>query len=295
MALFAPPAFSEIDFSKPQPFDGMPQKEAPIPGVATEYILRQKFRMSRNAYDAAGPMPLNTKHYLYPDYLLVEEGPRRNSGVGDIVEFEQTYAQIPATHYEFPQISYNFIGTTIAIPPGANNPTLVTRNRKSRGVKSMVRYDYFLVPNPGGAPIATLDPLTGDNYNVSGPGDIEDILEMQYVFQNTIGGATYGGIFLATDQLNLAASALPTWPTSEQYQAMIADALQNKWNATVTIVKLFPTSTLAGAPIPNAGHMAGVVDVANSPRGGLLPAEVSRTDRWMGNIWQRATRYVQAW
>ena len=292
---FANPPFIDGDWSQPKS-SGFPEFEAPIPGVPAEYLFTQKWQISRNALDAnpgAFPTPLNTPHPIYTKYVLVEEGPRRGIG-GAFVETIRKYAQPPATHFDWNMFGYNFIGMTVAIPPGANNPTLATRPRRSWTVKSRIQYDYFLVPVTGGPPNNYTDPITGAQVAIKTPGDIPDILDMQYCFQNTVGGALLGGILLETDSLNLAASALPTVPSSEQYQAMLSDALQNGWNATTSIIKLFPTSTLSGGPPPNAGHMAGTIDTANSVFGGIIPVEPSRVDRWMGNIYQRATRYVLA-
>lgn len=286
------PSFSDGSWQTAKP-SGAPVKESPIPGLPDELVLTQKFQMSRDAYDAAGPVPYNTAHYIYPDFLLVDVGPRRDIYGGN-VEFDAKYAKLPPTHYEYPQFPFNTIGMTTAYPPGANNPVLITRNRRVYPVTSRVQYDYFLVPNVlRGNPIANFDPILGNTVNLQSPGDIPSILDMQYVAQNTLNGALLGGLVTTVDSLNLAASDIPTWPTSEQYQAMIADALTNGWNATVTVVVLFATSTLAGVP-PNSGHMAGTVDTVHSTQGGLIPVERSRIDRWMGNIWQRATRYVLA-
>jgi hypothetical protein len=273
--------FQDGDLSVAKPVNGLPEFEAPLPGVATEVLLTQKWQMNRNAYDAAGPLPLNTPHPIYPAFVLAEEGPRRGIG-GPVVEFVRTYAKVPPSHFDWPDFTYTFVGTTIAI---GNPATFITRDPKAWKVKSQVRYDYFLVPSVG-----IVDPITGDVVNINSPGDIQQILDMQYVIQNTINGQLLGGIILATNTLNVAGAVIPTYPTSDQYNAQMADALANGWNSTISKIVLFPTNTL----VPGGGHMAGTVDTANSLLGGIIPAEPSSLTRWKGNIYQRATRYVLA-
>lgn len=281
------PIFQDGDYSAADSIS-LPEFESPIPGLSDEVLFTQRWTMSRNAYDAAGPLALNTPHPVYPAYVLVEEGPRRDLS-GGMVEFVRTYAKVPPSHSDPQDTNYSFIGTTISAGGGGGiAPTLITRDRRQWKVKSKVQYNYFLVPS-----VNITDPITGDVYSINRPEDIEQILDMQYVFQNTVNGALLGGIQLATDTLNVAGSALPTFPSSDQYGTQIADALQNGWNGTVTKIVLFPTSTLAGNPL-NSGHMAGTIDTNNTVLGGIIPAEPSSITRWKGNIYQRATRYVLA-
>lgn len=268
----------------------LPEFEAPIPGDATEYVFNQNWRQFRNNYDSGGPLALNTAHPTYTSFVLVEEGPRRDIG-GAVVEFTRKYAKLPATHYDWDMFGYSFPGTLTSISGGTN----ITRPRAVRVAISRIEYDYFLVPTSGSTSVT--DPITGTTYSISSPGDIARIQDMVYCYQNTVGGALYGGITMATDILNPAGSSLPTWPTSDDYNTMVADALSNGWGGTLTKVVLFPTNTLAGGPPPTSGHMAGTIDLTSTPHsvlGGLIPAEPSRLTRWLGNYYQRATRYVLA-
>src|SRR5689334_6771643 len=124
-----------------------------------------------------------------------------------MVEFVRTYAKVPPSHFDWPDFTYTFVGTTIAVGTPA---TFITRDPKAWKVKSQVRYDYFLVPSAG-----ILDPITGDVVNINSAGDIEQILDMQYVIQNTINGQLLGGIILATNSLNVTGAVIPTWPSSD--------------------------------------------------------------------------------
>lgn len=266
----------------------LPVFSSPIPAVSTEYVLKQDFMQARNNFAA---LAFNTTHPDYPTFYLVEEGEKLDQG-GAVIRWTRTYAKVPVTHYEYQSANYSFIGMTTDAGGGA----FQTRARQNKKVTSRMQFDYFLVPSTG-----ITDPITGDIYNVTSPGDIETILEMQYVGQGTIGGAIYGGITAAVDALQLSASSVKTYPSTEQYQAQMSDALQHGWSATKAKMKAFTTSTLAGGPPPTSGHAAGVIDTANSipdgtttVQGGMLPAENSQLVRWMGNIYQRATRYVLA-
>lgn len=297
------PTWTDGNYSAARPVS-LPEFEAPIPGVATEYVFTQRWQQFRNNADTNTPgtttpssptnqAALSTPHFAYPDFVLVEEGPRRDLS-GGVVESLRKYAKVPATHYEWESYSYPFIGLTTSF--GGSPPTYVTRSRKAWKVTSRVQYDYFLV----GA--NSTDPITGKTYTLlSGPGAIDEILDMQYVFQNTVNGALFGGTQMATDGLNVAGSALPTWPTSQQYAGMMSDALQNGWaGATMAKAVLYPTDTLAGSP-PSSGHMAGTINVsASTPgsgvsvAGGIIVAEPSTLTRWLGNIYVRTTRTVLA-
>jgi hypothetical protein len=72
---------------------------------------------------------------------------------------------------------------------------------------------------------------------------------------------------------------------------MVSDAIVNGWNGTLSKVVLFPTNTVGGS---GAQHMAGAIDTSNSVLGGLIVVEPGIPERWMGNIFQRVTRYVLA-
>ncbi len=88
---------------------------------------------------------------------------------------------------------------------------------------------------------------------------------------------------------------------------MIEDALANGWGSTVSVVILETGNTLAGGPPPTSGHMAGIIKTAQlgtatldngsggtSTMGGQIPIEDSKLTRFIGNIWERTTRYALA-
>jgi len=274
----------------------IPVLSSPIPGVKTEYLLTQDFVQDRASF---APKDLNSAHPYseFSTFLLVEEGERRDIG-GGLVRWTRSYAKVPDTHYDWEMTNYSFIGLTGS--GGVNVPTIQGRNRSSRQVKSRLQFDYFLVPSTG-----VTDPiLGGDPFDISDPGDIPKVWAMQYVFQAAFHGAVFGGIFYPTDVLNGASSSSPTWPTLEQYQGMMADALTNEWGAGVSKVILFNDYTISGTYPTLSGHYMGAVDTSTSvpattvdgthPGGGIIPIEDSRLVRWRGNIWQRITRFALA-
>ena len=64
--------------------------ERPFKDVTQELVVRQKYIQQTGTYT---PLALDTPHPLYPDAYLVDEGPRE--GVGGFYKWERTYARIP--------------------------------------------------------------------------------------------------------------------------------------------------------------------------------------------------------
>jgi hypothetical protein len=256
----------------------LPQFSSPLPNTSTEYVLQQDFMQFRANFSA---LALNTAHPssgLTPDYSafkLVAEGERRDMG-GGIVRWTRTYAKVPDNYSDWESYSYPFIGMTTLQPDG----TLITRLQQAWLVSTRLQHDFF---------------LTGTGGSYSTPGDIPIIMAQVYVFQTTWPtSAILGGIVTETQSLNPAAAVVKTWPTSEQYNAMISDALTNSWSATVSSVVLYNDNTISGPPGALTGHMAGAVNTGSSVLGGQIAVETSKIIRWQGNIWERTTRYALA-
>ena len=252
---------------------GLPVLSCPIPGDKTPYILSEEWTQLLVNSSTFTPLALDTQHPEYTGYYLVEETPMRADG--PLVRWNRIYAKPPSTHSEYETFAYSYIGRQLDI---GGSSTLV-QVRQSFRVTSRVQHDYFFC-------------ATGQTYTT--PGAIPSIVGLPYVSQASYLGATYGGITMPTDVLYLAASTSPTWPTAEQYQTMVIDALSNAWGASVSNVVIYLTSTLSGGPPATSGHMAGVIDTGSSTLGGQIPAEDSRLTRWRGNMWLRQTRYVLA-
>lgn len=255
--------------------DSLPVFSSPISGVTGEYIFKQRFKQFRNQFaqlDVGAAPPV--QHPDYPGYYIVAEGDRQEVA-GGLVVWERTYAKVPATHNEFESFGYPFIGMIQLVVGGASQ----TRTTRTWEVTSRVQHDYFVMGK------SQTDPITGRTYTPATAGDVDKILAMQYVYQASSGGITYGGVSLAVDQLNPSSASPPTIPTSEAYLTMISDAIANKWGAGVS--KIVVSSG-------GGGNLPGNILTGSSNYAGQIPARDSRISRWQGNIWLRVTRYVLA-
>lgn len=262
------------DWTVAQPVS-IPRFSSPIPATTKEYTFEQDFQQLRANFSA---LALNTPHFsagMTPDYsafLLVNEGPRQDIG-GGAVRWTRTYAKVPDSYFEPEPFAYTFIGSAVPWPGN-----VVVRGRHTNLVTSRIVHDFFLVD-----PTLSADapPIYKSEYN------IPRILGMVYCTQYTSGGTTYGGIWAAADELlDPTVNVFGTFPTPSQYQAMVADAVNNGWNATITQIITNQTTVLG---IPTT-----LVDTSLTVRGGILPAENSRLNRWRGNIFERQTRYILA-
>jgi hypothetical protein len=280
---YALPTWIDADYTVATPVS-LPVFSSPIPGDNSKYLLTQKFQQCLFDYEAAHD-DLNKPHADYPDYVLVEEGELMEIG-GGFVEWTRKYAKKPNSLDDWGTHTYNFIGLSGSTQSGVVIPN---RPRISRTVISKLVYDYFIVPSTG-----ITDPITGDVYNIAVPGDIQKIYAMQYCSQYTFpAGGVIGGIAYAVNSLNPAAASSATYPTLEDYfNTMLPNSYASGWNGIVTLLKIFNDYTFNSGT--STGHFAGAIDVAHSTLGGIIAAEDSNLTRWMGQIYQRATRFVLA-
>lgn len=297
----------------------LPVFSSPIPGVKDEVLLTQDWIWHRDAADnglvggATNPTPLNTAHPNYGSYLLVEEGPRQDMG-GGFIKSQRIYAKVPATHLDWQDFAYGFIGLS-----GTNSitaPFIPNRPRFYPGAcPSQLQFDYFIANGS-----TQTDPITGSSKAINSAGDIDKIWAMQYCSQIhlTAGSddALIGGIAYPVQALNqysgTGGTASDTVPTLEQYyQIILPDAYTNLWAATKSFQKIIGNYNFSGSAGSYTGHFGGVIANATSgtgigPRGtmggvveatilgGLIPVEDSSIDRWRGNIWVRRSRYMLA-
>ena len=179
-----------------------PMFSAPIPGVATNYVLTQPFAQKLDDFVA---LALNTPHPDYPSYLLVEESDKQYVAGGEI-RWNRKYAQIPAQHIEFGTYSYSFIGFlgrylfTNGLLTGPAH-----RERFQASSLCKVQYDYFLVAS------------ANDLLN------IPIVQESRYYWGNKDAGGNITATNLQTDYLfPHDGYAEATVPTQDDYEAMIA-------------------------------------------------------------------------
>jgi hypothetical protein len=136
------------DFDIAEPITQLVFSE-PFPGVNIAYVLTQEFMQNRSEWM---PLPLNTPHPAYTEFLLVEESPLQDTGIAGVVKWTRTYAKVPAS-YDEPggNYTYNFIGFVGSF--GINVTTVSGRERFAKNVPVKVVRDFFLVDaagNPGG-------------------------------------------------------------------------------------------------------------------------------------------------
>lgn len=245
----------------------VPQFTQPFDGVAEDYVLTQDFmQLLANYTDLA----LNTPHPDYPTFYLVKEGPKQPQG-GGVVKWTRTYAQVPATRYDYSTYAYNLIGfqaTGTYTSVDAAILALLTLGRR-RVVKSLpctIQYDYFAVDPtatiPGSYTDPSLIPVIQEFKYYQPLGEIT--YSGGWIFTPAYGNPTLAALYgLPVDYLNDGSGFLGS--PNQQYQGMVLGTV--------------PTRT---------AYMAMVT--ANTP----IAAEPSALARWMGNIYVRTIKYVIA-
>lgn len=242
--------------------EGPARFSQPFDGTAFIYILEQDYVIRVGFYT---PLALGTPSPDFGTYLLVKESPLQPVGVGDIVKWTRTYAQVPATRYDFTSIAYTFPGwmnyrSSLLIPDTSYVPG---RAQFTKTVTCRIQYDYFQI---GVAPYTTAD-LIPVNYRTKyyqRAGFLTSLSPPTIVWNQlyTLGSLedyNYGLEFtllydIATDTINTPAYVVPNIVIPMN----INRTLYNTWIA-------------AGTPVV---------------------AEDSNLSRWMGNIYVRATKTV---
>jgi len=216
---------------------GLPVLSSPIPGVAAEYVLTEKWMVYRRNFT---PLALNTLHPEFKtanswerDFFLVSESPRQDAG-GGLVTWERTYAAVPAQHVDYETFVYQFPGYMGFL---ANPATLLTdtpgsfpvgREPFSDSVTSRIVTDYYLC-------------ASGQAYTT--PGAIPTVPRLKYYYT-----------------------------TADQEAKYLAD------NPPYAVQSTPSRATYSG-------YVTGGTEIV---------VEDSKLDRWMGNIYQRRTRYAVA-
>jgi hypothetical protein len=246
---------------------GIPKFAQPFSGDNTSYVLTQEWECLAENFS---PLALNTAHPDYPTFLLANESPLQDLG-NACVRWTRTYALVPNTRNDGSTITYNFIGYVgyegfVNTAPVAKK--FVGRNRFQRTVPCRVQWDYFLlsgnnVLNSAGSTVAT---------NPSGATvhDIPVILEQLYYTQQ---GQYISGVWT------------PDYPTGSAQD--IAFGL-----ATDFIVDIATWNSLFTTAYPTVPSRTQYQALVNA--GSEIVAETSNLERWIGNIFSRATKYVIA-
>lgn len=152
----------------------LPVLSSPIPGVATQYMLKQDF-IQYEAYFSPAPMSTpypkddgsggvsgetwsgnpgsgaTANEYNSAGFILVAEGPQRDLGNG-VVQWTRTYARVPVTHSQTGNISYNFIGFADTFLT-----YVIYRQRFTKTVPATVVYTYGTVTDMSQASITAYE------------------------------------------------------------------------------------------------------------------------------------------
>ena len=235
-------------------------------------VLEQDFVVAQSAYI---PMRLNTPYdpawaiawkgkfgdgastVDLGQFFLVEEGELKDIG-GGICKLHRKFATLPYTRCEIEQFAYTFIG----IDQGQ-----IQRPQYTQNVQSRIQYDYFIFDDYG---VLAANGIDFDNFNNGGPlldastGLYPNglILPVMQYFANSNISTSYG-IYVGTP-IDILTDGDPTDPTT--------------------------------ATLPSATDYLGYCTGLNTSNGQAaeLVAESSTMTRWMGNIFERRTRFVLA-
>ena len=234
-------------------------------------LIEQEFMVAQNAFV---PMPLNTPYDVswslgfqnqfdsgYPSAsigqtYLVDEGELQDVG-GGISKIKRKWASLPPTRSEIEQFSFQF--------PGIEIQSGQTRLPITQNVMSRIQYDYFIFDD-----LDVLDlPLFGTD---------ESARRL-----NSQTGLYPNGLVIPAIQFFQIADGI--FIGNGFYTGQIATQLQDE------------SSPGAGdATIPSATEYLNFASGSSTSNGqpAEMVAESSTFTRWMGNIWERRTRFVIA-
>ena len=266
-----PSSYIDGDYTVATPID-LPSFSSPIPATSKQYVLKQEFVQFKNNFQ---PLAFNTPHIDYPTFVLVAESDLQDQ-TGGVVKWTRTYALTPDSYDDWETTSYNYIGYVGVI--AAAGDTIVTnvsgRLRFPLRVESRIHHDFFLVG-------------TGQTYTAAGQIPVIQAQAYRYwtaghfwVDTDYVAG---GPGFIGSTVPTRAPSATTALANDPGYDSYVANAAKYGFNSGV--VNYVWTV--------NANGTASVV-LQNDPNPGQIVAEDSTLVRWMGNIYQRSTRYVLA-
>ncbi|MDE2099888.1 MAG: hypothetical protein KGL39_21725 [Patescibacteria group bacterium] len=253
------------------------------------FVIEQDFMVAMEAYR---PLPLNTPYWYgwsigwqgmltngYPLYdlsaaIFVEEEPLEDMGQG-IMKVRRRFAVPPPTRNEIEQFCYHYPGFALQIAvnrDGTFNINQCQRKPFDWVVPSRIQYDYFVFDDYGILPYGVYPngPILNSKTGIY-PDSL--IMEQQIYYvaisdgsPNPIDAFLFqaDGQVVLCDEISFTTesgtlTAGPTNPTLTQWQ---------EW--------------LGGVPNYGGGY--------SPPE---IVAEASTMRRWMGNIWERRTRFVQ--
>lgn len=274
------------NYTVPQPM-GEPRLTAPLPGVATQYILQQDFvQYGPNAVSGGGkfsPLALNTifgrdftsnNTPLFTNFFLTAESPLEDVG-GGLVKWTRTYCVKPATRYEATNLAYTFPGYYQAYTIGASTFSVTGRLPTPLNASCKIQYDYYLIGEAGSG----LAPPDCSDFTM-----IPTINRMRWGYNAFNGAFTIGFVDINPPML---------------WDAGLSALFANGTNGTIDGSTPLNDAAIRALITPGGLYAQGQSLTTSQylfmvKEGGLFVAEDSAVSRWQGNIFQRVTKYVVA-
>lgn len=266
----------------------------PFDGDNESFYIEQDYMQALASWEA---LALDTTHDDFPDLYLVRESPLLPLG-GGIVQWTRTYARIPNTRSESQSFAYTVPGVAPDVVPVAKqiDPTtpfpttyLITSTAHGFSVDDVVVFSYAMrdptFPNiihqrNQSRVIRSVDSAT--QFSVDLVSDAGPLLNWGYVVK---------GITVREPDTKIVAS----WIQYDYFLPGVSVGI-----ASPNDIPLFEpiriidasgneTDTYTNTTNPNAAQYYASVQARE-----LVVAEPSILRRWMGNIYERATRYIVA-
>jgi len=252
---------------------------APIPGVNVDYVLEQEFLCARASFV---PLTLNSVHPVLPSFRLVEETPKADV-TGEMCRWTRRYAKIPAPHNQASSIAYSPVGYAgDSVTLGGIITAVPGRSRIAKVVSARVQHDYFLL-DPANNRILDCD----GNVVFSGanPSPLDVPLLQEHRYYGPYYSAVPLGLVLDTISYG------PADPTPQYlYPVPNGTPVQPPYDAYPTR-GVYETWVAKSATVKTYDHTTNVLTDTGSYE---LVATASELSRWMGNILERRTVYIEA-
>jgi len=273
--------------------NGPPVWDRPFPDLTDELVVKQNYIQQASTFT---PLALDTPHPDYPDMYLVDEGPREDAG--GFYKWQRTYARIPPARTVMEGYAWYVpgigSGAVYAAQPitGATNSTGVTTITASSsptisvGDQCSVRYNFTdsITGTVYGRQVlrTALTGTSGTTVKVGLISEAGGTLAFTYV-QKVEPGRPVESLEVASQlQMDYWLPGVSTDVTTA-FDIPLIRCLEI-YDGTGTKVQSFTASTSPSLADWRA-HIAArdkICVVSSVP------------SRWMGNIYQRATRYCVA-
>lgn len=272
---------------------GAKQWRRPFDDLTDELVFTQEYRQQTAEFK---PARLDTQHETLPDFFLVEEGPRED--IGGLLKWTRTYARIPPSRAVYESYSWTV--------PGIGSEAVYS--------------DVNISANSSAAGVTTLTTSSSSTATVG------DSVLIDYTFTDGVTGTQYGRKVLRTCLSGTSGTTVKVSVISEPGGTVTYNSLrkvqpgrdpktEEVWSKLQMDYFLPGITTGVTAPedIPvisaleifdNTGRETTSFTATTSPTitawrstvaAGTWVAVVSSVPRrWMGNIYERATRYVRA-